>query len=846
MAGEVVPMQQPAQTPEMPPAIEKLKALAELPNIAADMADAELAEIGDLAIREYNIDLDSMETWKGRMERGLKLASMEKDEKTYPWKDASNVRYPLVTTAVLMFNAKAYPAVVSGDQVVKAAVYGADPDGAKAARADRVAAHMSWQLTSKVIEWEEETDKLLTLLPLVGTLHRKTWYDVAWKRIRCRNILPANFVINNRVTSLQDAPRCTEVMSKYPAEIQERRRSGEWRDVDYIEDKGDDTSPPQDFIEQHRRMDLDKDGYDEPYIVTVHVDTQKVARIVADFTGEDITLDGEGKVSSIKRGEYFTAFHFMPSMDGSYFSTGFGLLLGDISETINSIINMMLDAGHMASLGGGFIGSDFRIKGGSQRFKPGEWKMAQVTGGVIKDSLVPLTFPGADKTLFEMLGLLIEAGKEVASVKDVLQGDTGGKTQTATTTLALIEQGMASFTAAYKRIFRSLKQEYALIARINRDTVTPEEYNRFHDEMEPAPTPEMAPAQMPPGMPQQGGPLGPPMPPMGAPGQPPQEGMAPGADPAMMGHNGGPPMQPKVYDPRAEYDLTDMDIVPVADPQSVTRMQQAAKAQVVMEMAMADPPLVDRAEAAKRTLEAAGIADADALAPKPDPMGEQMSQLTMRLQAAEAGLKEAQAMLAQAQTQKTMTEAPAAPPPDTSPIEFEKIASAERQTAAKLQADAEVKAAEAEKKRVEAQAILDELRLKEAELAIKGHDLRLREKEVGIAERGAAREDFTAKAAVEHKGQEIGLSAKKAEDDTELARHGAALAEWQAEAGVSQKDTELGIKDRESRKKTFAPAKKAKPEPEPEAKPAKPRKTVTRVTKHDDKGRIIEFVQEDE
>jgi chaperonin GroES len=835
MAGEVVPMQQPAQTPEMPPALEKLKALAELPNIAADMADDELAEIGDLAIREYNIDLDSMEAWKGRMERGLKLASMEKDEKTYPWKDASNVRYPLVTTAVLMFNAKAYPAVVSGDQVVKAAVYGADPDGAKAARADRVAAHMSWQLTSKVIEWEEETDKLLTLLPLVGTLHRKTWFDVAWKRIRCRNILPANFVINNRVTSLQDAPRCTEVMSKYPAEIQERRRSGEWRDVDYIEDKGDDTSPPQDFIEQHRRMDLDKDGYDEPYIVTVHVDTQKVARIVADFTSEDITLDGEGKVSSIKRGEYFTAFHFMPSMDGSYFSTGFGLLLGDISETINSIINMMLDAGHMASLGGGFIGSDFRIKGGSQRFKPGEWKMAQVTGGVIKDSLVPLTFPGADKTLFEMLGLLIEAGKEVASVKDVLQGDTGGKTQTATTTLALIEQGMASFTAAYKRIFRSLKQEYALIARINRDTVTPEEYNRFHDEMEPAP--------------QMGHNGGPPMDgqPMEAPGaMPPQEGMMPPEGMA-------PPMQPKVYDPKAEYDLTDMDIVPVADPQSVTRMQQAAKAQVVMEMAMAEPPLVDRAEAAKRTLEAAGIADADALAPKPDPMGEQMGQLEMRLRAAEAGLKEAQAMLAQAQTQKTMNEAPAAPPPDTSPIEFEKIASAERQTAQKLMADAEVKAAEAEKKRIEAQAILKELDLKEAELAIKGHDLRLREKEVGIAERGAAREDFTAKAAVEHKGAEIGINAKKTDADIqrggeemEIARHGAALSEWQAEAGVSQKDTELGIKDRESRKKTFAPAKKAKPDPEPEAKPAKPRKTVTRVTKHDDKGRIIEFVQEDE
>lgn len=613
------PAMEPAAPAPEPPEIARLRAISKNPNLAADMDEMDLARIGDLVVREYQIDLDSMKTWKSRMERGIKLAALEKEERDYPWPKAANVKYPLVTTAVLMFNAKAYPAVVNGDRIVRVAVHGADPDGAKAAKAQRVGAHMSWQLTSKIVEWEEETDKLLTLLPLVGTMFRKTWYDPAWQRVRCRNILPGKLVINDRVTSLQDAPRCTEEITKYPAEIQEKRRSGEWLDVDYVESIGDDSSPPQDFLEQHRRMDLDGDGYDEPCIVTVHAVTKKVARIVADFTASDVTLDAKGKVASIRRGDYFTAFHFMPSLDGGFHSTGFGLLLGDISDTINTIINLMVDAGHMASLGGGFIGSDFRLKGGSQRHRPGEWKLASSSGAAIKDSIVPLTFPGPDATLFELLGLLIEAGKEVASVKDVLQGETGGKQMTATATIALIEQGMSQFTAAYKRVFRSLRQELALIARINRETVSPEEYNRFHDEVEPAPQ-----------MGHNGGPpMGDPMAPPAGPAMPSPEMMPP------------PPPQPRIYDPREEYDLDGMDITPVADPQSVTRMQEAAKAQVLMEMA--EKGMVDQGEASKRMLEAVSVADINKLAPKPDPAAQAMMEAELAEKQAHAALMGAQA-----------------------------------------------------------------------------------------------------------------------------------------------------------------------------------------------------------
>lgn len=540
-------------------------------NLAEMLEDAEIGRIGQEVISEFEIDDESMSDWREKMQKGVDLAKLVKETKSYPFPNASNVKYPLVTSAALQFNARAYPAIVPAERVVKAQVFGSDADGMKAARADRVSAHMSYQLLNEVEEWEEETDKLLVQLPIVGTMVRKVWFDGARGRIRCRVIDPGEFIVNDRARNLSEAPRVSEKLMLYPSEIKEREASGVWRVCDYGMEDGADKDAPVEFIEQHRLIDLDGDGTPEPYIVVVHRKSAKVARIAADYTPQDVNLADDGRVLSIQRNSYFVAYHFLPSMDGGFHGTGLGLLLGDISAAINTNMNMLIDAGHMSSLGGGFIGSGFRVKGGNQMRRPGEWKMVGTEGAVLRDSIVPITFPEPNNVLFQMLGMLIEAGREVASVKDVLTGDTGNKNMTATTTIALIEQGMMVFTASYKRIFRSLKREFKLIGGLNALHASQEAYAQFHDEQ---------------------------------------------------------------VDVRKDYSTGGMDIAPVADPNSVTKMQEAAKANLLMQMALQG--LADPAEAASRVFEAMDIADREALMPKPDPAAQAMQM--MGVKAAEADL----------------------------------------------------------------------------------------------------------------------------------------------------------------------------------------------------------------
>jgi chaperonin GroES len=161
----------------------------------------------------------------------------------------------------------------------------------------------------------------------------------------------------------------------------------------------------------------------------------------------------------------------------------------------------------------------------------------------------------------------------------VLTGDTPA-TAPVGTTLALIEQGLQVFTSIYKRVHRTLKFEYQIIGRLNGQHVTPEEYARFFD----------------------------------------QEGV----------------------DPQADYNVQDMDILPISDPQSVTKMQKLAKAQLVLD-ASADKSFVDPVAAMKRFFAAADVEDVDELIPPPPPPDPKVEALMLRDAEAEIEEKEASA-----------------------------------------------------------------------------------------------------------------------------------------------------------------------------------------------------------
>ncbi|MCX8125834.1 MAG: hypothetical protein N3E40_01640, partial [Dehalococcoidia bacterium] len=305
---------------------------------------------------------------------------------------------------------------------------------------------------------------------VLGQCFRKTYFDETLGRVVSRLVLPSDCFVNSKATSLRDARRITHRFLAHSNDAFERQRAGLWLDVDLGSPVGygPDPDAPHEFLEQHCYLDLDGDGYKEPYVVTVHLASSKVLRVVARWHPDGVVYNDAGKLVRIEPIQFFTHFGFLPNPDGSINYLGFGQLLEPINATINTCINQLIDCGTLYNVGGGFIGRGLKLRGGTFRFQPGEWKLVDVVGSALKDNIVPLPAREPSAVLFQLLGFLVQAARDISSVQEILSGDLKfGPNMPVGTALALVEQGLKVYTAIYRRIYRSLTDEFRKIYRLN-------------------------------------------------------------------------------------------------------------------------------------------------------------------------------------------------------------------------------------------------------------------------------------------------------------------------------------------------------------------------------------------
>lgn len=459
-------------------------------NIADELDAEQLTKIGQECKEGFESDLSSRADWEKQLDEWTKLAKQTVEQKSFPWPKASNIKFPLLSTASMQFAARAYPSLIPSDgRVVKARIVGKDLNGEKTKVAEAVSLYMSYQLMEEMDGWEEDMDKLLIMLPVIGTVFKKTYWDPISEKNCSHIVLPKNLVVDYWAKSLRSAERISEVIEINARQVKERKMAGLWRDVELqavsqadnpdaknAPPRLDETTPYQ-FIEQHTYLDLskDKDGYKEPYIVTFHRLTGEVMRIVANYDEDTVKFDSENKIVRIDPVQYYTKFGFVPNPDGSFYDIGFGSLLGPINDSANTLINQLVDAGTLNNLQTGFLGKGLRLRMGETRFQPGEWKVVNSTGDDLKKQIVPMPSKEPSKTLLDLLQLLIQSGKELASVAEIFVGKMPGQNTPATTTMASIEQGMKVFTAVYKRLYRSMQDEFEKLYRLNSLYLNPQD-----------------------------------------------------------------------------------------------------------------------------------------------------------------------------------------------------------------------------------------------------------------------------------------------------------------------------------------------------------------------------------
>ncbi|HEY6290351.1 MAG TPA: hypothetical protein VI455_02165 [Terriglobia bacterium] len=454
--------------------------LADLPfgsNLAEHLSEQQLQEISSSL--QFAVDDDKMarRDWEDALTKGMDLLGIKDEQRQTPWPGACGVVHPMVLEAAVRFQSKSIVRLFPAEGPAAVKVMG-ESNTAKIQQAKRVSDDLNFWLTDRMVEYRDETEQLLFALPVDGSAFKKVYYDPLLKR-PCAKFVPANdFLMPWGFPNLETCPRYTHVMRQAYGDVRELQAMGFYRQValskrpveqDRLEEKVSrlsGVSPSYTHNELiplwESHIDLDIEGQQHPYVVTMDADYYQVLSIYRNWRESDPEYR---KVLS------FVHYRYVP-WKGPY---GLGLihLIGGIGHSTTSILRQLVDAGTLSNLPGGLKSRQLRIRGDNDPIQPGEFRDVDVPAGKILDSIAFLPYKEPSAVLFQLLQMLVDEGKSFASIAE-LDVTTSSQNAPVGTMLALIERATEVITAVQSRMHIALGRELAMVAEIIRDNTGPD------------------------------------------------------------------------------------------------------------------------------------------------------------------------------------------------------------------------------------------------------------------------------------------------------------------------------------------------------------------------------------
>ena len=545
-------------------------------NLAEYIKDAELEAIADELIDHFASDRESRSEWASAYIKGMDLLGMKVEERTEPWNGASGVYHPMMTEAVVKFQAQAMGELLPASGPVRSKIVG-KLTTEKFEQAQRVETELNYLITEKMPDYRDEMEQMLFKLPMAGSAFKKIYFDPITERPVSQFVPAEDLVVSYGASNLRTAPRFTHVMKKTPEEVLKLQVNGFYRDIElpaatrdvtdieekYNELEGSEPTfsddPRHTILEMHVDLDLpepfdDVDGVALPYVVTVDKSSSIVLAIRRNWYESDRKREKRMHV---------VHYPYLPGM--GFYGTGLIHTLGGLTKSATSIMRQLIDAGTLSNLPAGFKARGMRITGDNTPIMPGEFRDVDVPAGAIKENIVPLPYKEPSSVLYSLLGNVVDEGRRIGAVGDIQIGDINAQAPVGTT-LALMERSMQVMSGIQARLHAAMKQELRILASIVHDYM-PAEYAYEMDE---------------------------------------------------------PSDRISDFDGR-------VDVIPVSDPNAATMAQRIMQYQAALQLAQQAPQMYDMGKLHRQMLEVLGIKDAEDIIKLPedikpaDPVTENMA-----------------------------------------------------------------------------------------------------------------------------------------------------------------------------------------------------------------------------
>ena len=452
-------------------------------------------DLGRIALEvaaAFEADKGSRSDWENMYAKGLELLGLKMDERTKPFRGASGVAHPMLTEAIVQFQAQAFKELMPAGGPVRTQIVGKETVE-KYQQSSRVQDFMNYQITTVMEEYTPEFDQLLFYTGYGGSTFKKVYYDYQLGRMVSKLCLADDvYIPYNGSSVMSQCSRITHRIAMDANDFRKRVVAGEYRDLNIQTSAAPaDPSPIQAAIDKvvgvqpvddigevfllEMLVNLDIPGFEDkdssgeptgiklPYVVTLAEDSLQVVGIRRNWREND----------ELKNRRNYFVHYVLVEGPGAY-GLGFVHLIGGLSKGATSALRQLIDAGTLANLPAGFKAKGARIADDSDPIQPGEWRDIDVGGAEISASLLPLPYKEPSQVLFGLLGFLVDAGKRLSSTADMQIGD-GNQYAQVGTTLALLERGSMVMSSIHKRLHYAQTLEFRLLFE-GFGTFLPDEY----------------------------------------------------------------------------------------------------------------------------------------------------------------------------------------------------------------------------------------------------------------------------------------------------------------------------------------------------------------------------------
>jgi hypothetical protein len=551
-------------------------------NLAETLPDDVVSNIVQDLISDFEDDVSSRKDWMQTYVDGLELLGMKIEERADPWIGACGVYHPLLSEALVKFQAEIMMSTFPAAGPVKTQIVGKETQEKKDA-ATRVQDDMNYELTDRMTEFRPEHERMLWGLGLSGNAFKKVYFDPTKDRQTSIFVPAEDIVVPYGASDIETSERVTHVMRKTENDLRKLQVDGFYLDIDLGEPENNLDEVEKKIAEKmgfkatsddrykilEMNVNLDLEGFEHkdedgnptgialPYIVTVEKGSQKCLAIRRNWRPED---------KKHQKRQHYVHYGYVPGF--GFYCFGLIHLVGAFAKSGTSILRQLVDAGTLSNLPGGFKTRGLRTKGDDTPIGPGEWRDVDVPSGAIKDNIMALPYKEPSQVLATLLDKIVEEGRRFASAADIQVADMSANSPVGTT-LAILERSLKVMTAVQARIHYSFKQELCLLRDIIRD-YTPPDYSYE-------------------------------------------------------------PVEGKKTAKQSDYDL--VDVIPVSDPNAATMAQKIVQYQAVIQLAQQAPQIYDLPQLHRQMLDVLGIKNAQKLVPleddeRPiDPVSENMNAL---------------------------------------------------------------------------------------------------------------------------------------------------------------------------------------------------------------------------